>query len=208
MMLKVQSGAMATGDGFAPTGASQWLRLSPARSSSSEIVGQGSSRVSKISRVVASRNSSLAAQSAIIAARLAGVEEGARGATTTPARRAPTKTARYSIDAAAQTATALCGAILSALQTRRDAIDERVEFAIGDASAVVDEAEARRRFPCGRSDGFSDGGEIRQGRRVRRHLVSPRNWVGRAPEVVSGHQTSSHSLRTADAASSVAGAPS
>ncbi len=59
-----------------------------------------------LAAVERSRNKSLAPQSAIIAAREAGVEEGASGAIATPARKAPRKTAAYSIEVAAQIAIA------------------------------------------------------------------------------------------------------
>ena len=49
---------------------------------------------------------SLACASSTMRARLAGVELGASGATTTPARKAPRKTAAYSIDELAQIAIA------------------------------------------------------------------------------------------------------
>src|ERR1700691_2170180 len=105
MMLKVQSGATSTGLGFTPSDASHRPKLSPALSSSA-IRGRFKAMVSKVSRVEASTKTSAASQSAIIAARLADVEDGASGATAIPARKAPRKTARYSTEADAQIAIA------------------------------------------------------------------------------------------------------
>ena len=104
MMLKVQSGAIATAAGRAPWGAIQCVKGSPAEPSSSETRGQAEATESKVSRVDSSRNSTCAPQSVTIAARLAGVEDGASGATATPARSAPRNTTRYSTELNAQIA--------------------------------------------------------------------------------------------------------
>src|ERR1700722_16203688 len=103
-MLNVQSGDISVGAGSAPAGASQSLNLSPPAPSSSAMRGQDMAIDAKVSRVDSSTKTNLAPQSAIIAARLAGVDEGASGATAIPARRAPRKTARYSTEADAQVA--------------------------------------------------------------------------------------------------------
>ena len=67
------------------------------------------STAAKLAAVPASTNSSFAPESASMPARLFAVSPGASGATTTPARRAPRKTAAYSTEALAQTAIASCG---------------------------------------------------------------------------------------------------
>ena len=59
-----------------------------------------------MSRTARSTKKKRAPESAAIAATEAGVSEGAIGATATPARRAPRKTATYSIELAAQIAIA------------------------------------------------------------------------------------------------------
>ena len=70
---------------------------------------RAASTAAKLAAVPASTNSSFAPESASMPARLFAVSPGASGATTTPARRAPRKTAAYSTEALAQTAIASCG---------------------------------------------------------------------------------------------------
>ena len=140
MMLKVQSGATSTGLGFAPSGASHRVKASPALLSSSAIRGRFSAIVSNVSRVEASTNTSAASQSAIIAARLADVEDGASGATAIPARNAPRKTARYSTDAEAQIAIALRGGApsrcrLAAMRSTRVSSSAQVRLFRSSATA-------------------------------------------------------------------------
>src|SRR5271170_4212700 len=99
MVLKTQFGATTILVGAAPEGAIQSVKRAPSACPSRAT--RGASTSPSALSAVASRNIILAPQSRAIAARLAGVEPGAKGATATPARSAPRKTTTYSIDAAA-----------------------------------------------------------------------------------------------------------
>ena len=88
MMLNGQPGSMATGRGWLPAGASQASKA--ALSMRSVGAGQATHSASAITSTKTMR----AEQSAAIPASCAGVDEGASGATASPARKAPTKTAR------------------------------------------------------------------------------------------------------------------
>jgi hypothetical protein len=100
MMLNTHSGSTWTGAGFAPSAAHQARNDRPASPSSSAMrrtVGT-TSAVAIAAAVAPSMNSSLAPESLTIAAKSCGVEDGASGATATPARNAPRKVATYSIE--------------------------------------------------------------------------------------------------------------
>jgi hypothetical protein len=111
MMLNGQSGRIATGFGWLPAGASQFEKRVPAADSSSAIQGTairvrtGASSAATAASTKNRRASALAAMSAMVC----GVEEGASGATATPARRAPRNTAAYSSEVPAQMAMASVG---------------------------------------------------------------------------------------------------
>jgi hypothetical protein len=60
----------------------------------------------------------------------AGVEDGAKGATATPARNAPTKAATYSIELRAQIEITSRGLRPPGLQRRRDAIDPFIQLVV------------------------------------------------------------------------------
>src|SRR3569623_2954549 len=111
MMVNAQSGRISTGACVAPGAASQSLNGRAASLSSSAIsVARIDARTGAIaSPTVLSTNSSRASASSAIVARLSGEEEGASGATATPARNAPRNTAAYAIEVAAQLALASRG---------------------------------------------------------------------------------------------------
>src|SRR6266568_2698262 len=98
-MLNTQSGSIATAAGFAPLAAHQALNGRPAAPSSSATRNTNgpTSAVAIAAAAAASMNSTLAPQSFSIAAKSVGVDDGANGATATPARNAPRKAATYSI---------------------------------------------------------------------------------------------------------------
>ena len=94
MMLKAQSGAGVTVMNGAPRGASQASRLRPASEASRAMRATDAPRAAaKASAVPASTKSSFAPASSSMAARLSLLPPGASGATATPARKAPRKTA-------------------------------------------------------------------------------------------------------------------
>ena len=93
MMLKVQSGSMLTGLGLVLSGAHQALNGRPHAPSSSE-TPKGRPADGPITAAVTwSMNRIFAPESSTIAAKSCGVEDGASGATATPARNAPRKLA-------------------------------------------------------------------------------------------------------------------
>ena len=91
MMLKAQPGSTCTAAGRAPAGASQRWNAAPAAESSSATRGTAmrSPTCATVCAAEASRKKSLASASAIMPASSSPVQEGASGATTTPARSAP-----------------------------------------------------------------------------------------------------------------------
>src|ERR1700674_2399525 len=104
MMLNGASGTTATGSGLAPGGASQATK--DASSSPTRWMGGSPSHTAATS---ASANSIFAPQSASMARKLVGEDEGASGAAAAPARSAPRKLTTYSKEAAAAIATASPG---------------------------------------------------------------------------------------------------
>ncbi len=109
MMLNGQSGCTSTGAGVAPAGSSQASKARPGAMPSSETQREGSARSPSAASAAASTNSSLACASPSIDAKLSGVTDGASGATTTPARRAPRNTAAWRGELCAQIAIASPG---------------------------------------------------------------------------------------------------
>src|SRR5476649_2649591 len=102
MMLKVQSGSIVTSSGFVPGAAHHAPNGRPHAPPSSE-TRKGASAADPIAAaVVSSMNRIFAPESFTIAAKSCGVEDGAKGATATPARNAPRKIATYSIELSAQ----------------------------------------------------------------------------------------------------------
>jgi hypothetical protein len=91
MMLKGQSGCSSSGAGFVPGGASQSSSGVPLSVAFSATVRTCTPCIS--GNAAASANSSRACESASIEANCSPVTDGASGATATPARSAPRKTA-------------------------------------------------------------------------------------------------------------------
>src|ERR1044072_5166911 len=102
MMLKVQSGSIETGGGRVPGAAHQALNGPPHPLSSSDTRSGASAEAPIAAAVASSMNRIFAPESFTIAAKSCGVEDGAKGATATPARNAPRKVATYSIELKAQ----------------------------------------------------------------------------------------------------------
>src|SRR3954454_3819166 len=102
MILKVQSGSILTGFGGVPGAAHHARNGRPHPLSSSETVEAASAASPIADAVVSSMNRIFAPESFTIAAKSCGVEDGASGATATPARNAPRKVATYSIELNAQ----------------------------------------------------------------------------------------------------------
>src|SRR3954468_15475309 len=99
MMLKTDSGSMVTGDGLArPAHQARNGRPQDASSSATRSGARSSAARPIAATAAASMNSTLAPESLTIAAKSAGVEDGAIGATATPARSAPRNVAAYSIE--------------------------------------------------------------------------------------------------------------
>ncbi len=97
MMLNGAPGSIDTGCGFALSGASHSrIEIGTRRNDA------GNFCPSSAAAIGASRNRILAPQSASIVANASGVDDGASGATATPARKAPRKIAPYSTHEAAQ----------------------------------------------------------------------------------------------------------
>jgi hypothetical protein len=97
MMLNGAPGSICTACGFAPSGASQSpIDIGISRNDA------GSFCPSSAASIVASRNRIFAPQSASIVTNASGVDDGASGATATPARSAPRKIAPYSTHEAPQ----------------------------------------------------------------------------------------------------------
>src|SRR5437868_12564290 len=103
MILKVQSGSIETGRGRVPGGASQAPKGRPQPRSSRETRNGASAAGPIADAVVSSMNRIFAPESFTIAAKSCGVDDGASGATATPARNAPRNVATYSIPLSAQT---------------------------------------------------------------------------------------------------------
>src|SRR3954471_4917482 len=102
MMLKVQSGSIGTGRGLVAGAAHHALHGRPHPPSSSD-TRHGASAETPIAAAVAwSMNRIFAPESFTIAAKSCAAEDGATGATATPARKAPRKAATYSIELDAQ----------------------------------------------------------------------------------------------------------
>src|SRR3954467_2050459 len=102
MMLKVQSGSIGTGRGLAPGAPHHALNGRPHPPSSSDTPNGASAETPIAAAVASSMNRIFAPESFTIAAKSCGVEDGAKGATATPARNAPRKVATYSIELEAQ----------------------------------------------------------------------------------------------------------
>jgi hypothetical protein len=93
MMLKGHSGRISTGAGIAGAGISQSSNLRPGAWPSNEMQGTAGAASPRARSAAASASSRRGCASASIEAKLCGVTEGASGATATPARSAPRKTA-------------------------------------------------------------------------------------------------------------------
>lgn len=92
MMLNAAAGSTLTGAGCAPSGASQSSKAPPGATPSSEMHCRPASAGTR-SWAALSRNRWRAWASRSMEARLSAVDDGASGATTTPARRAPRNSA-------------------------------------------------------------------------------------------------------------------
>src|SRR5262245_44747983 len=106
MMLKALPGSILTTAGTAPGGASH-VSSDSARevlSSATSFEATGGRAEANRLETSASRKRILASQSATNAATVVAVDDGASGATATPARSAPRKTAPYAIEVLAQIA--------------------------------------------------------------------------------------------------------
>src|SRR4051812_18656254 len=97
MILKVQSGSIVTGFGLVLGAAHHALNGRPHPPPSSETRNGASAAAPIADAVVSSMNRIFAPESFTIAAKSCGVEDGASGATATPARNAPRKVATYSM---------------------------------------------------------------------------------------------------------------
>src|ERR1700748_2690674 len=97
MMLKVQSGSIGTGCGLVPGAAHHALNGRPHPPSSRDTRNGASAETPTAAAVASSMNRIFAPESFTIAAKSCGVEDGAKGATPTPARNAPRKGATYSM---------------------------------------------------------------------------------------------------------------
>src|SRR3979490_1807090 len=102
MMLKVHSGSIVAGFGFVPGAAHHALHGRPHALSSSDTRNRAPAQAPIAAAVPWSMNRIFAPESFTIAAKSCGVEDGAKGATATPARNAPRKVATYSIELDAQ----------------------------------------------------------------------------------------------------------
>jgi hypothetical protein len=103
-----------------------------------------------------------------MSAMVCGVDEGASGATATPARRAPRNTAAYSSEVPAQMAMASVGR-MPALQGRGDAIHHRVEGGEGDAALALDQRRVPRALAACGTDQLAIAGEGAGEQLVRLH---------------------------------------
>ena len=104
MMLNAQPGSISTAGAVAPSGASQASKGWPTSEPSRDTFGAATATSPISLATAASTKKILAPESAIITPRLSAVDEGANGATATPARRAPKNAATYSIEVEAQMA--------------------------------------------------------------------------------------------------------
>src|SRR5262245_24101659 len=104
MMLNAASGSTVTGAGVLSSGASHACTAVPAAPPSmlTSLSPAGSACPASAEATGASRNRIVAALSASIVTSASGVEDGASGATATPARNAPRNTQTYSMLAVAQ----------------------------------------------------------------------------------------------------------